>query len=254
MRRPLFGNGIPLLVAGGGPTQVFDTTEADPPGEHYTYALTLFGWEDPSDGVTISLITEGNASSYALYSASEYDALRFPNNGACKMVDRIVLRGDQQVFVLPADDLHVFGYFERVGFQAEAHNYRPLEPTTPVAPNFSPSPSFLVGAGGSGAQGPLTVHQMTSEYIDYLDLSVAGAIVAAGPTGTPGGTITFPGGVVLDIEMVADAAVPIFKNSKLLDGIPMRAPSDTDNLIQLSMNADDVGATSVVANGFFDRG
>ena len=260
MRRPLFGNGIPVLAAAAAAVEVFNTNDFDPPREQHVYALTVFVWGDTpavalpgTDDIvaTAGVITSGSTLALtAAYTAAQLDALRSPNTGAVKLIDKLVVRGDQQVGIAVGDNMHVFGYFERDGEHPVASNFRPLQPVNPASPFSAPNAVVLVPAA---ATSQVDVHRLDPDYIDMVELFVsANNINEALPAGASAGLI-FPGGITLPIEV--EPGLPgALKSSKILDGIPMRAPSSADALIRLTVTGAAGSLSSGTAIGRFVRG
>jgi len=266
MRRPLFGNGIPQEVpATPDLLRVFDTVAMDPPGEQHTYALTLFFWDnaalssaDPSAGSTptVSLTTNGNVTAYTTLDPTALAAKRLSPRGAALIVDRLVLRGNQQVdvgFLTAESSGFVYGYFEMDGVAPETARYRPLQPGTLVSP-FNATPATLVQAAGTS--GSVDVHALDPDYLDLLDLKLSATVGAAGP---------FAGGTIANLSLANASALLLYKplvdsvlqNDVVFPGIPMRAPSSStaDKKISLTLSVAlaDVADGAAAAQGFFDR-
>lgn len=259
MRRPLFGNGIPTLSPAPAGLQVFDTTAIDPPNEKYTYELTLFMWGDtPTTALagtivsTVGIITSGSALVLtSAYTTAQLDALRSPNGGAIKIIDKMVVRGDQQVGIATGDDVHVYGYFERQGEHAVSSSFRPLQPTNTLVSPFNAPQAVLLPTTGATEQ--IDVHLLDANYIDTLDLFVSANNVAEALPDGASAAILFPGGITLPIDLQTGLPGALLA-SKMLDGIPLRAPDSADALIQMTVTAASATISSGTAIGRFHRG
>lgn len=235
MRRPLFGNGIPVsLTDDEGQVTVLDTSELDP---LLVYALTLYVWPweaggagDPS--VRVRLISSGVTKLIALYGPlfwADYLANDLVVEPLCVLKD-FMMRGDQQVTVdntiaVPST-VFLYGYFEVVGEQAPSLPFRPLQPAALEAP-FNAPDNCMSLAGGVAT----TLHQLSEKYIDRL---IVDAVVGAGTA-----EVALPGGVVMPLPTSATQG-----QIHLFDGIPMRAPSAGDNLITFEAAGGEAVATS----------
>jgi hypothetical protein len=235
MRRPLFGNGIPVPVDLAA-LEVFDTKDFDPPNEQHSYALTLFYWDTPTDaaqGFTVQVKTDGVPTIYLNVSAANMAAKRLSPNGAFLMIDRLVLRGNQQVEVgiLTGGKGHVFGYFERDGVADISLNYRPFQPG-PLAAPYNATPAVLLVGPSVGQE--TDIHALDPDYIDIIRMDISSNI-NVGVAGVPPGVaaVQLPGGIVLPYLSVPNNQIIV---DTLFPGIPMRAP------------------TSASVFGFFNRG
>jgi hypothetical protein len=258
MRRPLFGNGIPVPVA-LAPVQVFDTKAIDPPNEQHSYALTLYFWDTPADaavGFTAFVVTAGSPVTYINLSAANLATKKLTPNGAALVIDKLVLRGDQQVFVniLTGGAGHVYGYFERDGVQDLALNYRPFQPSNNLVPPYNANPAALLL--GPSATGSVDIHALDPDYIDIIQMMIASATDQAMPAGPPFARIDLPGGGV-SLPYLTKGSNQ-YLNDVVFPGIPMRAPSSAaaDKLIKLFLSSDTTVAslTGATAFGFFNRG
>lgn len=255
MRRPLFGNGIPVPV-GLAPVQVFDTTDLDPPNEQHSYALTLYFWEgvnaDVALGFKAYVVTAGSPITYLAVDATNLLTKKLTPNGAALVIDRLVLRGDQQVFVqtTAGGSGHVYGYFEMDGAVEEVERYRPLQPSNNLVTPFNATPAVLLLA--PSATSTVDVHALDPDYIDQLELTIAAASNEVAPAGNPLAAVQLPGGVLLPYLVKASEQ---YVNDIVFPGIPMRAPSAADKLIKLFLSSDTtpLSLTGATAFGHFDR-
>lgn len=257
MRRPLFGNGIPVPV-GLVPVLVFDTKAVDPPGEQHSYALTLFFWDTPTDasvGFKAYVVTAGAPATYMAVTAANLAKKRLTEFGTALVIDRLVLRGDQQVYVQTTTGGagHVYGYFEMDGTQDEPLRYRPLQPSNNLVAPFNATPAVLLL--GPSATGTTDVHALDPDYLDLLELTIASATDQEILTGPPFATVILPGGIQLPYLSKTSNQ---YLNDVVFPGIPMRAPSAADKMIKLFLSSDTAvvvppSSTGATAFGFFDR-
>lgn len=233
MRRPLFGNGIPRpLTTDDDFVTVFDTTQLDP---LQVYALTLFVWPwEPGVNPSLHphLVSSGVNKQVALYGPlfwAAYLANDQVVEPLCMFKD-FLMRGDQQLLIdnTPAGStVFLYGYFEPVGEQAVSIPFRPLQPVPLEAPFNAPSNCMSLVDDDVAV-----LHQLSEKYIDRLTID---AVVGAGTA-----SITFPGGVEIPLPTSTTQG-----NIHVLDGVPMRAPSAANNLIECKAAGGEAAATSV---------
>lgn len=259
MRRPLTTNGIPFVQSGGvAPGDVlFDVNDLDPA---YSYAVTLYCWAPVVGGEIAAIVAAGILTggdplipSAILEVPTNFVNYQLNGNGPAKVLDRIPMRGDQQLVVAKQIDnssVYWFGYFERVGVAPTPLSYRPLQPGALVSPYNAPTPSLVVGpAGGTVATD---VHQLDTERFDYLWLDITSTLdVPAGAS--PEVNLLLPGGVSLPFLLSDTFASGAGSPIRIFDGIPFRAPSSADALLQLQVVADDTAITIAIASGRFAR-
>ncbi len=253
-RRFLTPNGVPVFQSIIGPPVVlFDAQSLDP---NYSYAVTLYCWypQDPIGDLTdiiVGVQTAGNggistgAWNGFASGGTPIDAYRSNGNGPAKVMDRVVIRGDQQILAFPSAGYSAFGvtwwgYVERAGVAPKAMEYRPLQPDNNLAAPFNaPTPLGLSVLPGTTVTQTLHMLDGTEEQrMDFLSLYMS-CVALGAPTGAPTCTLKCPGGVDVPItilEAVTDppAGSPIH----LFDDIPVRAPTPDDNLYQIEIVGD----------------
>ena len=274
MRRPLFGNGIPKRVlTTDSIVTVFDTNaftpqDTAPP----VFAVTLFawGWTNvvPSNNQTTLpyLIATLKASSSAPDLAI---AQRVPSDFAAnesaglstvarpiKIVDRLMMRGDQVLKVFNFNptcvSCWVYGYFEIVGETPVAAPFRPLQPGPLVAPfDASLAGVSVVPPGPANAFAP--VHQLTTAYIDDVTLQTNEGSLAGLEDPAAVIVMRMPGNFGIPLPVGAAGTGHVLLNAEPFSGIPMRAPSNTDNLIEIGITFAGAGNVVVVGSGNFLR-
>jgi hypothetical protein len=280
MRRPLTPNGVPFVQAGDVSVNdvIFDVNDLDP---DYAYAVTLYCWapnlEVPEYGapvVSAGIATDGApvvpTALLSVVPGDNFDAYRINGNGPAKVMDRIPMRGNQQLVVAkltpaaPPNESNVywFGYFERVGATPVPVDYRPLLPDGPsglASPYNAPTPGLVVPPNG-GSVVTTPVHQLDGsgeQRIDYLWLDVASNSDNPAPDGSPTVVLNLPGGVSMEMLVPANSFTPPAQGGspvRIFDGIPFRAPSNDDNLIELAVTGDDTVATiTAITAGRFAR-
>ena len=276
MRRPLTPNGVPFVQAAGAlhPGDIiFDVTDLDP---DYVWAVTLYCWVADivaGGGYIPPVVAAGVAQNgdvgttipTAILSlapaVNNFQNYQVNGNGPAKMMDRIPLRGQQQVVVATTAgnaDVFWYGYFERVGVAPVPVPYRPLLPDGPsalVEPYNAPVIQTVVAPAGGAASS--NVHQLdaTSEQrLDYLWLDVAEALGTEGvPTEDGLVTLNLPGGVSMPLPAPVAANTQLGSPIRMFDGIPFRAPSSGDNLISVTNTADTTVSVISTVSGRFAR-
>jgi len=266
MRRPLTENGIPLEQTGFiGYNTIFDVQDYYPDD---VYAVTLYCWHDGSTTAQVAagVVTDGGApvGVAVLTTGANFENYRVNGNGPAKVLDRLPLRGNQQLQVGLLTDsggtrIFWYGYFERVGEAPVPVPVRPLLPIGPklTSPYNAPVISNILAPDVATAEA--NVHQLDAsgeQRLDYLWLDVATALSAA-PAGTPLVNLKLPGGVSMPIPVSELAAAGAGSPLRLFDGIPFRAPTTSDNLFSVEV-VPDAGApgtatTSAIVTGHFAR-
>jgi hypothetical protein len=251
MRRPLFGTGIPTLVP-VFPTllKVFDTADFTPQaGAPPIYAVTLFAWawqnitpvpvldapKLPLLGVTV-VTNGGTGVAVAQRFPADFTAQQTADLSSYAkptlLIERFVVRGDQQIFVSNANPVagpllpcFVYGYFEAVGRRAPSFPFRPLQPGPLVAP-FS-APPTLVALNTPATTSYATAHQLNAAYIDLLDFNTnQGALIIDAPLDAKA-FLRLPGNVKLPMPLAVGAGRLLFQ-AKPFEGQPLIAPSSGD--------------------------
>lgn len=261
MRRPLFGNGIPrnILVADGEVT-VLDTEDLDP---NQVYALTLYLWifqAGPGPFTNPNLVTAvrtngGGPVPVAIARAAWLDSFFSAPNPTriepIKLLDKLMVRGKQQVTIRAATDgapfasAFVWGYFEQAGEQIVETPFRGLQPSKLTAP-FNYPPVFLTFGPAAGGIAP--VHRLDVAYNDLVTLDVANE--GDGDVSFDfGASVIMPGSPPFAIPMPSLkllAPGPGAFRHRVFDGIPMRAIDQTDlgSLIQVAAGS---GAGTVIS-------
>jgi hypothetical protein len=282
MRRPLFGNGIPQSALGneiplGSPMTILDLATLDP---SQVYAVTLYAWPwttvlDPAPAageypvLLASVQTQGGASAivgqtYEEVFVAQANAVLLNGESAAplKILDQYLVRGQQKLVLENANPANtaansrscfVFGYFELAGEMHPPLPFRPLQPSNTLVAPFNAAPAVVNSPVNPPPGNPTyaTAHMLSADYLDELNLNAN----ILGITGAYGaGVVAFlklPGGVKLPLPAYQDANHPLLL-SKVFDGIPLRAPSSSDNLIQVGFDAN-VLACGVAAFGSFFR-
>jgi len=259
MRRPLTTDGVPFVqnAAGLAFDTIFDLTALDPA---YVYAVTLFAWTPPGSGNIISagIVTDGSADvalgiwDDAAGVANTLNAYRANGNGAAKVLDKIPMRGNQQLAVAMFTDggspTVWYGYFERVGVAPVPVPIRPFQPSPLVAP-FNAPPVVIVSPADETTQSEVIHALDTAEQkLDFMTLYVAcqasEAVVA-----TPSCTLKVPGSVDMSIPIEVGAGSPL----KIYEGVPVRQPAVGDNLFEIEVTGDDTAILTTVVYGSFAR-
>lgn len=205
MRRPLFGNGFPTLLPSIVPTppfagalKVFDTLDFTPQkGAPQAFAVTLYFWHwqnvvpvaDPTKlPQPVAVATSGNNLSTALslvplcsYAASEIAALQAAQANdiarPIKLVDRFVVRGDQQIYAYDSHTVaghlsgFVYGYYEVIGASVPTTPFRGLQPDNNLAAPFNYPPFFLLSTISNQTNNFKPLHLLNEDYIDLLDVN-----------------------------------------------------------------------------------
>lgn len=271
MRRALFGNGIPKRALNAdGVITVFDTNDFTPQEKNpLAFAVTLFvwGWQNeilglpgnPPD-VAVFCNTEGGGPitlnqrdrvAFAAYETANETSSARP----IKLLDRYVVRGDQIITCVnfnPANtQCFVYGYFETVGATVPSMPFRGLMPE-PLEDPFVFAPT-VVSVPAATTQYK-TAHLLNTSYADLLFLN---ANVAVPEDSAGNAWVRLPGNVKLPLP-IGGAFTPLSLNtllSEIFDGIPMIAPSASDNKVEVGFDTSGGGATNVIAAyGAFRRG
>jgi hypothetical protein len=271
MRRPL-GTGMPFEIvnAAANPVDVtvFDTNTVD---TSHAYEVTLYGWPgvyvadayDTFYGFDIVLVSSG--VEVVLVSITDVAAVAYVNfrvvsGAAWKLIDKLVLRGDQQLLVRPltggagTNTWAFYGYFEQDAHDPEPYTFRPLQPSTPLVSPFNGTPTTLTIPSGDPA-AHTNAHLLNADYFDYVTMWASAAMSSGeglGDDSRP--VVTFPNGVVVSLPGPQDSSgltIPIL----LFDGIPFLAPTAANNAITIGATASDsAGDLVVTAWGQFTRG
>lgn len=270
MRRPLFGNGIPKNILNpDGQVLILDTGALD---RGTVYALTLYAWvwksafanaaaTEPDLGLTLTT-SGGSPESLAAYFATFFeawkDSVKPQKIAPIKVLDRFLMRGDQQVHAGNANALStscfLYGYFEAMGEVPIGEPYRPLQPGALVAP-YSPVPVHVQPAG-AGATEYKTAHKLDAAYLDQIILDVTYFKIAVPDLDIGSAFIRLPGGIKMPLATPGDGdgIETGALTSRVFDGIPMKA-SDDGNLIEVGFETNGaVGdASALTAFGNFRR-
>jgi hypothetical protein len=244
MRRPIFGNGLPRnILTASGTVEVLNTADLNPGS---VYALTLYLWIYQPGATFLTLnptfnvyvTTAGGAPLRLLTYTQQYLDTIFsaPPGGAVapiKVLDRYMVRGDQQVTVdnvnATSDLCVVWGYVEMVGEQDVGTPFRGLQPSnTLVAPFVFPPVAFDFVIANQLAITPL--HRLSLEYVDLVTVDVANGGIDDGSFDF-GCALAFPGGVAVPMPSTAFLAPNLgsgMQRSRVFDGIPMRALDSSD--------------------------
>jgi hypothetical protein len=263
MRRPLFGNGIPQNLPGNPipvPVLLFDTKALDPA---QVYAVTLFCWAW-QNLPTPTLANEPNlqigvvSNAQPVVAVAAVDPAVFvdlktpkPYGKPVLVLDRYMMRGDQQLFAqnagaVTATSCWLYGYFEVAGESPVSEPFRPLQPAALVAP-FSPSPTLIFPVGPAATEYK-TAHKLDPDYLDAVTLNVLTAARAVYGS-LPSAFVRLPGGLKMPLPMPPTMSVGTI-NCSPFDGIPMRAPSAADNLIDIGFDDSGDVANASALSGF----
>ena len=259
---------MPLFLESEGPfTTVFDTTDfvvpdsvSQPGSGGEVFTLTLFVWPLEGEGsapvlpsLDIELVTEG-VSAKLLGLPADAMTLLFSSSivqgESFKVLERLVLRGDQQVRVAVGEaaggggNMAVYGYFER-GEEPLPFGLRPLEPG-PLVPPFSAAPGTITVPALTLEQTPAHHLEVNGDYWDYVTMFVNARVNVIEGSNDGHSSVILPNGMNLFIPASAvDAQVAPF-------------PSAGNNLIQIGVTdevpAGAAGATTMVSTGRFVRG
>lgn len=254
MRRPLTTNGVPLVQTTQGVSYdtIFDVNDLDP---DYVYAVTLFAWTGVSAGnvISVGLVTDGVNVPLGIWNGTNIDAYRANGNGAVKVLDRVPMRGNQQLgvamFTDGGDGTAWFGYFERVGAAPVPVPIRPLQPGELVSP-FNAAPTAIISpADGSTLTATIHALDTAEEKLDFFTLYIACSAPAA-LVGSPSCTLKVPGGVdmVIPIE-VGVVGSPL----KVYEGVPVRQPATGDNLFTLEVVGDSGVSSQIITTVAYGR-
>jgi len=256
MRRPLNGNGAPIVVNAAGDYEVFDPNAFDP---NYTYAVTLYVWAASFAGQVsgVGTITGGTPQLLHQYDATALDSLREGGNGPVRVADRLVVRGDQQVVFGSVTygglNMWLYGYFERSGEASVKPEYRPLQPTNDLVSPYN-APITQVNTAAGGANQNAVLHQLyaSEERSDLITLDIR-AQVDAGNNTDGDASINIPGLATPIVLGLGNSGS--FPPLRLFDGIPIRPTSSAaaDSQISLDLVADSLQAATAVAVGRFTR-
>lgn len=267
MRRPLLQpDGTPIFQLSAGVLTLFSAKDLDPA---YTYAVTLYAWFPQGQATVISVGIQTPGNAIPLVPAgiwdgtvgNSIDAYRENGQGPAKVLDHVVIRGDQSVLSLGlgsygAAGVTWYGYIERVGEAPTPAQYRPLQPTNDLVEPFNaPDNIIVVPQNAAPPTSVQTIHALDTaeERLDYLTLWVS-AVVSAAPGSLPACTLKMPGGVNIPIPIEQSSSDVSAGNPLLMfDAIPLRAPSPNDNLIQLEVLGATGGDVTAVAYGHFSR-
>jgi hypothetical protein len=270
MRRPL-NNGMPLSVAQGGPgVTVFDAAALDP---NRSWRVTLFAWPSvgPADmwvlgtspvaNLQLQVLQANPTDSCVLWNRSslQMQALfeGYVNQGQALQVADVVLRGNQSLVAscpveVGTNALALYGYVVMDGVDPVPYAFRPLQPSnTLVAPFNAPFVSLDKTAGDLTA-GYETAQLLNASYWDYVTLDISASIGGAVTDGKP--RIRLPNGMRLPIPFlnaVGSLTLPV----RIFDGIPLLAPSTTNNLLEVGFDSGDTTFNMTArATGHFTRG
>lgn len=266
MRRPLLQpDGTPLFQAAAGFATLFDASDLDPA---YTYAVTLYAWfPQPSASTTVAvgIQTDGVVVPTGIWLGTDtpIDAFRSNGIGPAKVMDRVVIRGNQQVVVVGTAGYGTagvtwWGYVERAGVAPMPTPYLPLRPVA-LAADFPGIPTLInIPVTGSVQTVTQTIHMLdgTDERrMDILDLYISCLVDAAPGSATQSCILKVPGGVDIPLPVYTGATIDAAAGSPihLYDGIPVRAPTTSDNLFQLEVTGTADQAVTAVAYGRYAR-
>lgn len=246
MRRPLFGTGFPKrMLFDDGVIKVFDTNDFTPQeNAPLTFAVTLFCWPwqnyiptnlapilanlpfpvvtvAANGGTPIGVAQRSNADVASMFAAQTFDMAK-----PIKLLDRYVVRGDQQIFagnVNPNSTLAngvscaIFGYFETVGVHELSAMFRPLQPSNPVAPFSAPVP--VITSNVPNTKQYATAHQLYFGFTDVLTLNANNGAIGNIEVGSDAEAFfKFPGANVAEQQNVL--AIPFAQAHVLLQSQP----------------------------------
>lgn len=245
---------------------LFDTTTLDP---NQVWQVTVLMWPSytPAFAGTlpsfvISLETAGEAPVELVHlTVAQAAALSTSILAGTPpaILDGFTLRG-QQKLVLRATAFEantngswgVFGYFEMNGEDPLPYDFRPLEPTALVAP-FNALPAKIDVAAAGTVPAFTTAHLLSATYVDLVTLTAGVQGLAAGAGDTSLAMLKFPNGVQLFLLRASPTGEGVARTF-ILDGIPLLAPSATNNALQIGfITADTLVAMRATAYGSFTR-
>ncbi|MFB3105485.1 MAG: hypothetical protein ACE1ZA_11285 [Pseudomonadales bacterium] len=266
MRRSLTANGAPLVQAAQVSNTILDLNASDV-DDSAVLLVTLFCYivknATLNTRVTASIVTDsasiiiGRWDDDSTAASNTFTQYRDKGVGAAKVLDRVPMRGNQQLDVATTafDGAAVlwYGYYERVGIAAVPAPIRSLQPGALVSP-FNALP-VLVTSPAAGATQTVTVHQLdsTEERVDLLTL-YAYCESSIATTGSPTCRVLVPGGSFISLPILEVPGNGIGGQPvKIYNGIPVRAPTSADNLFQIEVVADATAVLTTVVYGSFSR-
>jgi hypothetical protein len=272
MRRPLFGNGFPVqMLNSDGDIEVIDGSDYTPQEKAPSaLAVTLFCWTWQQFATAadtaklpapaVSLVTDGSETPVARRSVDAVTAFQLAGTSdialPIKLLDRFVIRGDQQIKAANLNNLStgdgiycfIYGYFEMVGEIVPTVPFRPLMPEALEEP-FAAVPT-VVNVANATTESFATAHQLYANYIDLLTLNVdANQAGAEGDNGSA--FVRFPNGILLPIPCTDDGTR---FQSRPFDYQPMTPASNTAVNVEVGWDTSgDNGDVGLTAYGSFLR-
>lgn len=267
MRRPLTANGVPLVqFVQDTPNTILDLSANDVDAES-VLLVTLFCYiaiSSANNTVKASVVTDGTSVKIgewidtSIVAENTFAQYRDKGIGAAKLLDRIPLRGDQQLVVEMTETEAAaiwYGYYERVGVAPIPVTARPLQPENPVSP-YNATFVEVVSPADESTQ-IVTVHALdnTEGKLDFLTLyAYCESDVAT--AATPSCSLLLPGGGFISIPIVVGPPAANERGGqpvKIFEGIPVRAPASDDNLYRIQVIGDDTAILTTVVYGSFSR-
>lgn len=271
MRRPL-GGGMPLqMIDDGNPVNanitLFDTNTLD---QNQVWQVTVKMWPAYAGGAltalsfAIDLVTNGVAVKIVQPTVAGLAAIdaSIAAGVVPTVIDRLTLRGNQQLILRPTGgegptggSWAAFGYFEMNGSDPLPYDFRPLEPTALVSP-FNAAPTVLDIAAAALTPVYAAAHLLNAQYVDLVTLiaSVQGVTAPFDSALEP--VLRFPTGLELPLLPIAPTALSgtVVSITRILEGIPLLAPSSTNNALQIGfLTPDGTGAVRATSYGSFTR-
>ena len=269
MRRPLTANGVPVIqtaVVPNTPATILDLGDSDVDADA-VLLVTLFCYiplnSTSENRVSASVVTDSTSVTIGVWddsaTAAENTFLQYRDKGigAAKLLDRVALRGDQQLVVESVLELGAlwYGYYERVGETHDPALNRPLQPGALSDPYNAPFVSITSPADETTQTETVHALDNTEERLDFLTLyAYCESNVATADT--PSCVLLVPGGIPIVIPIILAADVATGRGGqpvKVYEGIPVRAPDSTDNLIQVQVTGDGTAVLTTVVYGNFSR-
>lgn len=175
--------------------KVFDTLDFTPQkGAPQAFAVTLYFWHwqtvvpvaDPTKlPIPFAVATTGNNLGNPVvlctYTDQEIAAIQDAQSNSValpiKLVDRFVVRGDQQIYAYNANQVvghlsgFVYGYYEVMGEHIPTLPYRGLQPSDNLVAPFNYLPLSMRSTISNQTNIFQPLHLLNEDYIDLLDVN-----------------------------------------------------------------------------------